>query len=156
MSYDVKNVILTCQPFICYIPPCQAHSFTAVGFKVRKIGTDTFKLFLPKGWNIIQASNDWTSIVDEHNHIRAVTEATSMSIRLLPRFRCDISHIDNDWGAPIEITVKDTDGSVIFKAGQCEEAYSKDFKRLLEEAKQYLFLTYPEWNDPTKYWDIVI
>ena len=143
--------------------PSQA-AFEALGFTFTDTGDDVlFEATLPEGWSTQETPGSsilWKNLIDDKGRVRGkycykgafYDRYGHMSLSC--RYHLDYQNTDPDnYDSPINVVVTDTDGSVIFNAGQCKKAYSKEYDKLLEKAEEYLASNYPEWEDVTKYWD---
>lgn len=143
--------------------PSQA-AFEALGFTFTDIDDDVlFEATLPEGWSTQETPGSsilWENLVDNKGRIRGsycykgtpYNQSGHMSLSC--RYRSTYQYTDpNNYKSPINVVVTDADGSVIFNAGQCKEAYSEEYDMLIAKTKEYLKSNYPEWKDVTKYWD---
>ena len=143
--------------------PSQA-AFEALGFTFTDIDDDVlFEATLPEGWSTQETPGSsilWENLVDNKGRIRGsycykgtpYNQSGYMSLSC--RYRSTYQYTDpNNYDSPINVVVTDADGSVIFNAGQCKEAYSEEYDMLIAKTKEYLKSNYPEWKDVTKYWD---
>ena len=143
--------------------PSQA-AFEALGFTFTDIGDSVLlEATLPEGWSTQETPGSsilWKNLIDDKGRVRGkycykgafYDRYGHMSLSC--RYHLDYQNTDPDnYDSPINVVVTDTDGSVIFNAGQCKKAYSKEYDKLLEKAEEYLASNYPEWEDVTKYWD---
>lgn len=143
--------------------PSQA-AFEALGFTFTDIGDDVlFEATLPEGWSTQESPGSsilWENLIDDKGRVRGTycykgafyDRYGHMSLSC--RYHLTYQNVDPDnWDSPINVVVTDADGSVIFNAGQCKKAYSKEYNKLVAKAEKYLKSNYPEWEDATKYWD---
>lgn len=138
--------------------------FEALGFTFTDIGDDVlFEATLPEGWSTQETPGSsilWENLIDDKGRVRGkYCYKGAFYDRYGHMFLdCRYHIIDqytdpNDWNSPINVVVTDADGSIIFNAGQCQKAYSKEYDELVAKAKEYLDSNYPEWKDVMKYWD---
>ena len=136
-------------------------AFEALGFTFEDIGDSVlFKATLPDGWCLEEAGGYWTNLIDEKGRKRGSYFYKSAfydrdgNMRLSQRFHAtyDAESPEKREG-PYTVSVKDADGTILFTAGQCQKAYSDEFDKLMEQAEEFLHTNYPEWKDPTKYWN---
>ena len=52
-----------------------------------------------------------------------------------------------------QVCVLDYDKTIIKEIGKVENAWSEECERLIEQGYKWLDENYPEWKDPTKYWN---
>lgn len=143
--------------------PSQA-AFEALGFTFTDIGDSVlFEATLPEGWSTQEdpgSSILWENLVDDKGRVRGkycykgacYDRYGRMSLSC--RYHLTYQNTDPDnYDSPINVVVTDADGSVIFNAGQCKEAYSEEYEKLVAKAEEYLKSNYPDWKDVTKYWD---
>ena len=136
-------------------------AFEAIGFKFEDIGDDVlYQATLPEGWTLKSDGGYWTYLIDEKGRERGsyfykgAFYDRNGHMNLTQRFHATYEHLDpDDWKSPIKIFVKDTDGTILFEAGQCNEAYSDEYNELMSKATDYLKTNYPEWEEASKYWD---
>lgn len=136
-------------------------AFESLGFTFEDIGDDVlYQATLPDGWTLKSDGGYWTYLIDEKGRERGsyfykgAFYDRSGHMNLSQRFHATYENIDpEDWDSPIKVHVKDADGTIIFDAGQCEKAYSDEYDKLMRTATEYLATNYPDWKDPTKYWD---
>ncbi len=136
-------------------------AFEAIGFKFEDIEDDVlYQATLPEGWTLKSDGGYWTYLIDEKGRERGsyfykgALYDRNGHMNLTQRFHATYEHLDpDDWKSPIKIFVKDTDGTILFEAGQCDEAYSDEYNELMSKATDYLNTNYPEWEDASKYWD---
>ena len=137
-------------------------AFEALGFTFEDIGDDVLcKATLPDGWKL-KADGDryWTYLIDEKGRKRGsyfykgAFYDRSGRMYLSRRFHINYDSADpQKRQGPYNVSVKDADDTIIFTAGKCEKTYSHEYEELMQLAKEYLRTNYPEWEDPTKYWD---
>jgi len=136
-------------------------AFESLGFTFEDIGDDVlYKATLPDGWELNSDDGYWTYLIDEKGRERGsyfykgAFYDRSGHMNLSQRFHATYDAADPEtWKGPYTISVKDADDSIIFTAGKCERTHSAEYEKLMEQAKDYLRTNYPEWEDPTKYWD---
>lgn len=138
--------------------------FEALGFTFTDIGDSVlFEATLPEGWStkkVHDLSILREYLVDNKGRVRGYYYYNGSfydrhgNMRLSNRYNVTYQHTAYDnFDSPINVVVKDTDGSIIFNAGQCKEPCSDEYDELVVKAKEYLNSNYPDWEDVTKYWD---
>ena len=138
--------------------------FEALGFIFEDIGDDImYQATLPEGWKLDSTEGEhWTIIIDEKGRKRGCffykdafyNSSRDGLMRLNQRFYITYDHIDRrNSNSPIIVCVKDSEEKVLFNAGQCNEAYSDEYEELMNKATEYLEINYPEWQNPSKYWN---
>ena len=138
-------------------------AFEAIGFVFEDIDDDVLcKANLPDGWKLKHEEGDgyWTTLIDEkcrkrgNSFYKGAFYDREGLMNLHRRFHVseDVADLEN-WNGPYTISVKDADGTVLYTAGKCDKIYSKEYYELMTLAKEYLDTNYPEWKEPTKYWD---
>ena len=159
----VKNAEQNRARSACRLPKDMSPSkedFESLGFTFKDIGDDVlYQATLPDGWTL-KSDGYWTYLIDEKGRERGsyfykgAFWDRSGHMNLHTRFRVCEGHTNSDdCDSPIKIYAKDADGTVIFDAGQCKEYYADGYEDKIKKAVEYLDTNYPEWNDPTKYWD---
>lgn len=136
-------------------------AFENLGFTFQDIDDDVlYQATLPEGWILKSDGGYWTTLIDEKGRNRGsyfykgAFYDRSGHMSLSQRFQATYDSADPEhWKAPFTVSAKDADGTIIFTAGQCEDAFSQDCDDLMSKAEEYLNTNYPEWKDPTKYWD---
>lgn len=136
-------------------------AFEAFGFIFEDIDDDVlYKATLPDGWKLDSEGGYWTYIIDDKGRKRGSSFYKGAfydrkgSMSLYPRFQvtCIATDPESRKG-PFTVSVKDADDTILFTAGECDEAYSDECRELMNKAEDYLKSNYPAWKDPTKYWD---
>ena len=56
-------------------------------------------------------------------------------------------------GHPNKVCVLDYDNTIIKEIGIVEDAWSEECDKLEEQGYKWLDENYPDWRDPTKYWE---
>ena len=139
-------------------------AFEALGFVFEEIDDDLLcKATLPEGWTM-KADEDggyWTYLYDAKGRKRAsyfykgaiYDRDAFMDQKQRYTYTYDYV-ISEEYNSTIYIYVKDNaEGKIAYNAGQCAQAYSDEYKALMDKAKEFLKKNFPEWEDPTKYWD---
>lgn len=133
-------------------------AFEKVGFIFKDTDDPLFvQASLPEGWELKYDDTDGLHyFVDQKGRTRGTYISTDdeadeniglyRSIGLFIRFYTFYSSNDG------RISVYDED-KVIYTAGICKSPCSPQYFELIDDAKAYLAEHYPEWKDPTKYWD---
>ena len=138
-------------PKIMY-PNIQA--FLALGFKFEDIGDDVlYQATLPDGWTLSSDGN----ILDSKDRIRGSYYYTGSFYdrggKMSLNRRFDTTYVIND-DEEMPITVVAVDrGEIIYTAGKCKNSCCMDHDNLRCKAMEYLNIKFPDWRDPTKYWD---
>ena len=130
---------------LCYLPKNMTpnkEDFESIGFTFEDVG----------GY--------WTYFIDEKGRNRGSSFYKGAlydrrgEMSLTERFRIDYKRVDTEnRESPIKVYVIDTDKNIIFEAGQCEEPYSDEYYCLVDKATDYMNVNYPDWENPSKYWD---
>lgn len=136
-------------------------TFESLGFIFKDINDDIFyQATLPKGWKLKPNGFYYTIIIDEKNRKRVTFFCKSSSydnrghMNLSKRFSTAYKHTDpENQKSPIKVFIEDADESIFFNVGQCKSEYSNEYEDLLSKATEYLDTNYPEWKNPTKYWN---
>lgn len=149
-----------CNLPIRMIPSKEA--FEALGFIFEDIDDDILcKATLPKGWKLKASENEYgTDLIDEKGRKRGSSFYKGAfydrngHMNLSQRFNIAYNATNPEkWEGPYTVLVKDADGTILFTAGKYEKIYSDEYCALMDQAEEYLRTNYPEWKDPTKYWD---
>ena len=137
-------------------------AFESFGFTFEDIGDDVLcKATLPDGWKLkADGGGYWTYLIDEKGRKRGSCFYKGASydrngyMYLSRRFLITYDAADpKKRQGPYNVSVKDADGTILFTAGKCDKTDSYEYEELIKLAKEYLRTNYPEWEDPTKYWD---
>lgn len=135
-------------------------TFEGLGFKFKNIKDKNFCLAtLPTGWKSVWDNIlDCPCIVDEKECDRASYFFSNGKSTLLMGIRFSIHTEPIGSGHyPSHIIVSVIDNSnndkTLFVVGQCEREGSAEYIELIDKAHVYLDEHYPDWKDPTKYWD---
>lgn len=136
-------------------------AFESLGFSFEEVGDDIlYQATLPKGWSLDSNGEYWTTLIDEKGRKRGdyfykgAFYDRKGHMTLSKRFCISYEHtVSKDLNSPIKVYVMDADATTIFVAGQCKKLYSKEYEELKSKAQDYLNTTYPEHEDPSKYWD---
>ena len=137
--------------------------FESLGFIFHGIGDNVrSQVTLPEGWTVrsselgIPFFFDFIDFIDEKGRLRAFGYRGAFfgllgcgSMQLYPRFT--IAEKKKFFG-PYTIYVKDFDGTCIFEAGKTFLEFLH-YKKIYKKAEDYLNTNFPDWKDPTKYWD---
>lgn len=138
------------------VNPSKVRSFQELGFTFDSSNNGNYSIGLPKGWSTIPGQSS-SMILDEKNRRRGLSSVGFFSIKndlkLLTRYRVESKRIVNDKFSPILIYVCDSDGNQIKGIGLCGTYNSEDYTRLVEQAENYLDENFPNWRDPSAYWD---
>lgn len=135
-------------------------AFEKVGFVFKNIGHRVFyEVVLPEGWEY-----DGWDIMDQ-NGVRRVWLRLDSNLNyqdgrmeLYPRYR-----IDEEWFkdasskmyTKIQVVVLDRQKEdwIIWSAGECDFHASDEQEKLHRDAKKYMKENFPDYEDPTAYWD---
>ena len=136
-------------------------SFEASGFTFQEEDDDVLlKTTLPEGWTIRARDDDWSDFFDQKGRMRGTCyykdAVCSRFGHMVLATRYRISHnyaLPNDYSSPIVITVRDSEGAVLFFAGKYQKDDRELYTRLKKVAEDWLNTQYPGWEDPSKYWD---
>lgn len=113
---------------------------------------------LPEGWSEIQQIPDNIFIIyDKEMNERAIyyyyPSKKEAEMKMLPRFDIEFD-IEQDiicMDFTNKVWVKDSrKNSIVYDAGI---GCNAEFHKLKEKATKWLNTNYPEWRDPSKYWD---
>jgi hypothetical protein len=132
--------------------------FEKVGFTFESIRDNVLcKATLPAGWTI-KNEGYWSYIYDDKGRFRANSFYKFWDMcghmKLCSRFYIGYEHVvKDDVYSPVRVAVKNSDDKVVFITEESAEEYSKEHDALRGKAKEYLNQNYPDWEDPTKYWD---
>ncbi len=128
-------------------------AFEKSGFIMEKLKfshghANVYKSTLPKGWKLRKSKQEhFIYFIDEKGRKRGYFDSDHM--RLVPKYFLD-------WYNPfypVTVVVRDMDNHIYLLAGECEERYTEEFNQIISKAVDWLNSNYPEWKDPTKYWD---
>lgn len=138
------------------LSPSKIKSFQDLGFMFDSSNNGVYTVKLPKGWSTIPGQNS-SMILDSKNRSRVFSSmgffAVKNDVKFLTRYKVESERITNDKFSPVSVYVADSDGNLIKKIGQCGTYYSEDYNRLVEKAENYLDENFPNWRDPSSYWD---
>lgn len=124
-------------------------AFEELGFKIEVLEEEEIMggVILPEGWNI--KKNEF-AILDEKGRKRARWFYKSLiygkeegKTELLCRYSITIIKIGTLWCG----MAHDWNGEIFF------EIRESDKEKVYEQVKKYLEENFPNWEDPTKYWD---
>ncbi len=149
---------------LCYLPKNMTpnkEDFESIGFTFEDVGDAVlYQATLPNGWKLESDGGYWTYFIDEKGRNRGSSFYKGAlydrrgEMSLTERFRIDYKRVDTEnRESPIKVYVIDTDKNIIFEAGQCEEPYSDEYYCLVDKATDYMNVNYPDWENPSKYWD---
>lgn len=156
MNLEEKRI--TCLVPTKIIP--RKESFIDLGFTFNKVFPypNLCIVTLPKNWISVASEDDdtWCLLLDEKNCERGyyVYEPNSPNnfITLLTRFYISLETDPDDRTEKyLYLFVKDrTNGRVLFS--ESEEPTEKD--KMIDSAKDFLNIQYPDWENPSAYWDL--
>lgn len=144
--------------------PCKK-DFEKLGFSFEDIGDDIlYAATLPEGWSIKKdpgSTHLWYDIFDQKGQRRGTYCYKNTSydrhgkMELFYKFRIGFIPSDTfDFHSAKKIVALDaSNGKVLFEAGSCKDLYSDEHSMLIKEVVKFLYETYPDWKDVTKYWD---
>ncbi len=136
--------------------------FESLGFVFEDIDDNVlYQATLPDGWKLESDGGYWTTIIDEKGRNRGsyfykgAFYDRSGHMKLFRKFFLSNVYADpEDFSSPVTLVVKEIGNeNIVYEAGQCEKSYGDDYFKLEKKAKEWLNTHYPEWEDPTKYWD---
>lgn len=138
------------------VSPSTVHSFQELGFTFDSSNQKNYHVVLPEGWSTIPGQNS-SMILDEKNRRRGLSSEGFFSVKndvkLLTRYRVESKRLANDKFSPILVYVCDFDGNRIKDIGLCGTYHSEDYNRLVNQAENYLDEFFPNWRNPSMYWD---
>ena len=139
-------------------------AFEDLGFTFTDTGDEIlYEATLPEGWKTVETPGSsilWENLVDDKGRVRGnycykgafYDRYGVMNLKSRYNSTYELTK-PNDWDSPVNVVVKDADGTIIFHVGQCEKMYSDKYFYLLKKGEEFLNSNYPDWKDPTKYWD---
>lgn len=147
-------------PITCLLPTVmnpQQESFKNLGFTLKNIEDENLCLAtLPAGWKSVANDGPWMFLIDEKGRKR-VSYAYYKSESCMKLHNSLIIYsksLSDNCSCPSEVFVKNhATNKILFVAGQFEAGDLEAFERLVISASKYLDEHYPDWKDPTKYWD---
>ena len=155
-------------PISCLLPKKmygKEYAFIALGFKFENADFENvYKATLPIGWTIIDTPTLAFSIYDEKKRLRATGEVSSIFTGMGLERRYNTSEQYDNEKKSFTVSVIDWDKTVLFTSTlPCPVRLTrvpglgyertKEYEAIIAEAKAYLATHFPEWEDPTKYWD---
>ena len=135
-------------------------TFESLGFSFKDIGDSIlYESTLPDGWTVAPdfGNYHWYNFFDENKHKRGAycysgnLPKPQAYMNLSQRFYVTQTKISN---GKIKVGIKDTDGNFIFTAGTCAKQFSSEFHLLFQISNEYLEKYFPDWENPTKYWNL--
>lgn len=162
------NCVMHKKQVTCLIPKNMYEdyeSFVAVGFQFEEDSQHEhlYKSTLPMGWTVKPGTNGNFYLHDAQNRLRAnvIMKDTYMGIGLERRY--NVFEFYNQNTHSYAISVVDWDKTILFTTtGHCTSHLTKsrtgyvrtsEYNAILAECDAYLENNFPEWQDPTKYWD---
>lgn len=139
------------------LPSKQA--FMDLGFTFKVIPNSALCLAtLPEGWTSVASNDFWVNLIDEKSRQRGsyIYELPGNNFMILDK-RFDIFpkyDPDDSTKKLTYIFVRDQANKRILFSESCETEDSVEKNRLIKKSRAYLNAYYPEWEDPTKYWDL--
>ncbi len=129
-------------------------AFETLGFKFKECEDELmYSATLPKGWKYIIGTGYYGKILDDQGRSRVTTFYKALpydrdaNMSLKRSIKIEIISVTSDL-TTITITKA---GKTLKQVGTASSPAEVD--RLIEKAKAFLNQNFPEWNDPTKYWD---
>lgn len=134
--------------------------FESLGFKFEDIENEScHQIILPDKWqfNSEPIGRYCLGILDKEKRIRAILDLhdrDKIILSLLTRYSLMDRYIDDE-EKELGIFAIDYDDTELYYAGSYENKrrYSHIFDHLTRKAENYLSEHFPDWEDPTKYWD---
>lgn len=111
---------------------------------------------LPVGWKSVGNDGPWILLIDEKGRKRASYRChkSQCHMGLHERFAIHSEMLSDLWPCPSRVFVKDhATNEILFVAGQFQSGQLEARDRFVSNASKYLDQHYPDWKDPTKYWD---
>ena len=138
-------------------------SFESIGFSFEEIEDDNVLTLatLPEGWTIKPGIGYWSYLIDEKGRNRgSIFYKTTFYDRkghmaLRKRIHITYEFLEEVDSNPISVCALDERENIIYCAGRCEGLYTEDYYNLVNMVSEYLLVNYPEWENPTKYWDFL-
>lgn len=157
-----KNLQNTNRFFIKQPNSCQldknAQLLLALNFGLTKVENQKsiFEITLPKNWNVIK-ENNLLIFVDEKKRNRIncfyVEKDENLflieNLKFLNFFKLNLS----ENAEIIRITITDNNSKIWFNAQEFNNDSERPFDSLLKAASNFLFNTFPDWENPLSYWD---
>lgn len=139
-------------------------AFINVGFTFEKCTLkDKIKVYLPENWTIKEENGVLRYFYDQKNRLRGeiLHEYKSLycdfkgEICLRRRFHPSYIYKNKNYvNSVVIVFIEDTDGKMVLKIGECRNVFDcKEFDELMTKAKEYLNRNYPDWKNPSSYWD---
>lgn len=154
-----KEERTTCLVPITMLP--NKKTFMDLGFAFQVIpNSDLCLATLPAGWKSVADEDFWVNLIDENGCDRGSYIYTSTGnnfIDLKTRFYLSVEFDPDDSTKALRyVWVKDrgTNGRVVFSSGTCASEDSYKINILNLKAKNFLNEHYPDWENPSAYWDL--
>lgn len=131
---------------------CRRIDLITLGFDILHLDKKGYKLTFPKGWSFYDGSSPFaTAILDEKKHKRGLVYNASGDFSMVLRTRYFVnSEVDKSKEGFRKVYAKDRqEGRILFKLSG---NYLRE-EELKARARTFLNANFPEWEDPTKYWD---
>lgn len=134
-------------------------SFESLGFTIVSSTNGAYKVGLPKGWTVLSLNHNSSMILDDKKRKRGLSSSGFLSIKshnmkLLTRYSVESKRISaNDRCSPILVYIADSDGKQLKGIGLCGTYQSEDYAKLVAQAENYLDEMFPNWRNPSMYWD---
>ena len=148
---------------ITCLVPCKklpsTRSFMKLGFSFRVIPNSELCLAtLPQDWKSVAGEDFWLYLIDEKGRQRGsyIYEPPGNNFMVLDK-RFDIfPEYDPDDSTKkfTYIFVRDRTNNIILFSERCETEDFVEKNRQINKARDYLNVHYPDWENPTKYWDL--
>lgn len=132
--------------------------FESIGFQFENIKNELcHKVILPDGWqfNSISERDTYFHIIDKKKQNRATLMILPDYINLyvLTRYCLLDKYIDNEKTAIGVFAIDSINGTELYYAGSYKNGGLHMFERLTRKAHEYLNNHYPDWQNPTMYWN---
>ena len=163
-----QNEIKNEAPITCLLPKKiygDYDSFIALGFQFEShaIHKELYNATLPKGWTMHEETNGAFHLFDEKGRRRVSGDMSHIFMGMGLDRRYDIRESYNNKENRFFISVVDWDGTILFTTtGQCKVRLAptetgfertEEYKGIIKEYQTFIQNNFPDWQDPTKYWD---
>ena len=134
----------------------------SIGFKIEDIENGLYlRIILPEEWQFIPIAEKKPSyffyIVDKENRKRLalvyIDSDSIYNLHILLRYSTFNKPIGDEGIYTGLYVVDNLNGTELYYAGYYKKILSYTFDHLYRKAENYLNEHYPDWGDPTKYWD---
>lgn len=148
----------------CLVPSNMSpnkETFVNLGFEFKTIPNNSLYLAtLPEGWKSVADEDFFVNLIDENGYEKGfyIHYNCNNSMELNTRFYISPEFDPDDRAKnSIYCFVKDRiNGKILFSSGTYHYYSSNIFDKFqkIGKAKTFLNENYPDWEDPTKYWDL--